>query len=715
MLTTVSYVTIAVVSMVMVYIAFQYSGLKKLSEGTPQIAALAGRIRNGSKVFIGAIYKRILPVSILIAAIFSLFVETFAGFAFLGGMICTSICVIVGMSAATYANARVAATALQNMKEDKSIASARTVNTTIKGSQICGLIVNASTLLGLALVVLFTGVDANATGHGIITTSPTILSSARLTAYSLGWSVVAMFCRVPGGIFTKAADIGADLIGKVFMHFEEDDPRNPAVLADLVGDNVNDIAGNQADLGESYTATPVTAIVTAINMYGLIADPKLLTATATFPFILAIGGLISSLIGLYKASHTKKSSDPARQLNISLWIAVAGPLITSFVASYLMFGVNDLAPAEFRFGWISLFISVVCGIAAGVGVGLVAQYFTNLKSKWCIEAAEHAKQGASLYVSFTNAAGWVSCFFEVVIVAVLSWCAWKVAGPYGQANMALGMLSFVGQPIAADAFGPISDNAGGIAESCGLPPEVRAITDENDAHGNSTAAVGKGFAIGSAAAVLLSQISTFMMAAGESSLDLMSGDVMLGLLLGGGLMATFCGLLGVYTLQAADEMAAECRKQLLDPEVVNGKKEPDAKACIRIATEYAIRKMLIPVAIAIGATLAIGFIFGPRTLGGTLTGTMVVGLPLAIYFSNAGGLADNGKKRYETNLVTGFEKWVTDKYLPAHDATVVGDTMGDWMKDVVAVAVDIFMKIMGMLAMMLAYQFAAHYLLQSFM
>jgi len=712
-LNIVSYSIIGIVAVVLVYIFFQYRGVRGLSEGNSAMSKLADRIRGGSKVFTSSIYKRIIPVSVLIALILSLFVEKFAGLAFLGGMAFTTISVIVGMSVATYTNVRAAATALRNINEDEDVACARTVNTTIKGSQICGLIVHASSLLGLALVILLTGVNPEATGQGIIATQATSIPIlARLTAYSLGWSVIAMFCRVPGGIFTKAADMGADLIGKVFMHFEEDDPRNPAVLADLVGDNVNDVDGNQADLGESFTATPVTAIVTAVNMYGLIGNPEMLTFTATYPLILALGGLISSLIGLFCASHIKRSKNPGAQINVSMYIAAIGSLAASLIAAYFMFGANNMIPTEFKLGWISPFLSATCGIISGVGIGFVAQHFTDLNSKWCIRAAEKAKQGSALYVSFANAVGWISCFFEIVIVAVCSWGAWQIAGPYGQAIMALGMLSFVAQPISADAFGPISDNAGGIAESCSLPEKVRVITDKNDAYGNSSAAVGKGFAIGSAAAVILSQISAFMMAAGEESLNLLDGNVMLGLLLGGGLIATFCGILAKYTLDAADEMAAECRKQLLDPEVASGQKEPNSKECIRIATENALKKMIVPVLIAIGATLVIGFIFGPKTLGGTLAGTMAVGLPLAIYFSNAGGLADNGKKRYEANLVPGFEKWVKEKYLPAHDAATIGDTMGDWMKDVVATAIDIFMKIMGTIGIMLATQFATYYLIQ---
>lgn len=707
------YVSLVIVALVGVYMFREYKGVKGLSEGPVEtgMSSIAERIREGSKVFTKSIFKVIVPVAVGIAILLSLFVETAGGLAFLAGLVCTSVSVIVGMSVGTYTNVRATATALANIDEDENTATTRTVNVTLKGSKICGLIVHSTSVLGLIVVAMLTGIDATASGHGILSMAAVIPIATRLTAYSLGWSVVAMFCRVPGGIYTKAADIGADLIGKVFMHFDEDDPRNPASIADQVGDNVNDIDGNQADLGESFTATPVTAIVTAINAYGLIGNPEMLTVTVAFPIIMSVAGLISSLIGLIYASNVKNSKSPKSQLNMSMFIAAGGAVIAGFIASLLLFSNQPTLPEEFKLGWASPFVSIVCGIVAGVSIGFIAQRFTDLESKWCIWATEKAKQGSALYASFAQAAGWISCFPEIAVVAVLSWLAWLIGGPYGQAIMALGMLCFVAQPISADAFGPISDNAGGIAEGCHLPPKVRVITDKNDATGNSTAAVGKGFAIGSAAAVVLSQISTLMRAGGETALDLMNGNVMLGLLLGAGLMGTFCGLLAKYTLDAADDMAAECRKQFKDKDVIAGIKEPDYRACIKIATENAIRKMANPVALAVGATIFLGLTFGMKTLGGFLSGLVPVGLVGAIYFSNAGGLADNGKKRFEAALVKGFEPG-TELYNMAHDAAVVGDTMGDWMKDVVAVCIDIFMKIVGTLGIMLAPIFAHYYFFQ---
>lgn len=707
--------TIVVVTLAGVYMILQYRGLLKLPEGTAEMSLLAARIRFGSKVFTRKMFKYIFIVAAIFTLIITLVLERWSGVTFAGAVFFTTVACLVGMSVATYTNVRATAAAKEgvedpNGSERKTLA--KTVNVTLKGSQICGIIVHSSAALGLSLTMLFSllfnGMDCfMPTGKANV-----IPIITRLTAYSLGWSLVAMFARVAGGIFTKAADIGADLIGKVFMHFDEDDPKNPAVIADQVGDNVNDIEGNQADLGESFTAAPVTAIVTAVAMYGRdLNDTTLLAATIAFPFILVLGGLISSIIGLFFASHVKESKDPGVQLNISMYIAVAGSLISSLAGAYFIFGRNNIVSPDFKLGWISLFLTAVIGIASGVAVGFIASYFTDLESKWAKRVADMAKNGAALCISMAMAGGLISCFFEISVVAIGVYAASTIAGPYGRAIMALGMLCFISQPIAADAFGPISDNAGGIAEYCFKnEPAIRRITDKNDAKGNATAAQGKGFAISGAAAVVLSQLNTFKVAYGGLYIDISSDAPMMGGQVASGLMALFCGLLAYFTLMAAGKMADEVKKQLSIKEVVSGEREPDAGACIDISTANGLKYMVIPVAVIFGATLIIGFMFGNECLGGAQAGNMYVGLPLAIFFSNAGGLADNAKKRFEAGLVLGFEPG-TAGYDRAHDAAVQGDTIGDWMKDVVAVSIDINMKIMGTTALMLAPLFAAYHIL----
>ncbi len=692
-------ITLGTIGLASIYMATQFRAVKRMDEGTVEMSATAAKIRFGSKVFTKAIYRYIIIVGAVLTGILIFTIEPGAGIAYAGGIACTTVAALIGMTVATLTNVRAAATALKNQNEKESIATARTVNTTIKGSQICGIAVPAANLLGLTAVIIISGWGSFSAGEGDLI----IPIVARLTAYGLGWSTLAMFCRVAGGIFTKAGDIGADLIGKVFMHFDEDDPRNPAVLADQVGDNVNDIMANMADLGESFGATPITTIICAINMWGNNDNELMLVFAIVYPFVLALGGLISAIIGLFYASHAKESEDPSKQLNISMYIAAGGTLITSLIASWFLFK-KGITPDEFTLGWISPFLSTVCGILAGVGVGLIAQYYTDLNSKWAKRTAKTAKNGSAICASMSQAGGWISILPEIGVIYAFSIIASIIAGPYGGAVMALGMLAFVAQPIGADAFGPISDNAGGIAECSKLPPKVRRITDKNDATGNTTAAMGKAFAIGSAAAVVNAQLRSYAMAYGASEINILQNNVWLGAAIGAGLIAAFCGLLGLYTIKAANEMAAEVRRQLLDPDVVAGKKEPDSNICIHIATVGSVKKMVVPVLIPICATVSIGFLFGPAALGGTLASVALFGVPLAIYFSNAGGLADNVKKRFEAALedvVKGMPE-----YDLAHDAAVVGDTIGDWFKDVVAVSIDIFMKIMGTLAVMLAPLFA---------
>ncbi len=707
--------TIITVTLAGIYMIVQYRGLLKLSEGTAEMSNLAARIRSGSKVFTKRMFKYVLIAAAVLLIVISFAVERWAGLTFGLGVVFTTISILVGMSVATYTNVRATAAAKAGVEDPNGTeekALAKTVNVTIKGSQICGIIVHSSSMLGLSLIVigslLFSGIECFAPS-GKTNVIPIV---ARLTSYSLGWSLVAMFSRVAGGIFTKAADIGADLIGKVFMHFDEDDPRNPAVIADQVGDNVNDIEGNQADLGESFTAAPVTTIVTAAVLYGSdLNDTALLSAAVVYPFVLALGGLISSIVGLFYASHVKESKDPGKQLNASMYIAVVGTLASAFVGSYFLFGRTNLAPADFRFGWLSLFVSTLIGIAAGVAVGFIASYYTDINSKWAERVAEMANNGSALCISMAIAGGLISCFFEIAVVAIGVYAASAIAGPYGRAVMALGMLSFIAQPIAADAFGPVSDNAGGIAEyCCKSDHRIRQITDKNDAKGNSTAAVGKGFAISGAAAVVLTQLNTYKMAYGGLYIDISSDAPNLGGQLGSGLMAMFCGLLALFTIRAARKMADEVKRQFAIKEVAEGLREPDAGACIDISTSNGLKYMIIPVVINLGATILLGFIFGPECLGGAQAATLYVGLPFAILFSNAGGLADNAKKRFEAGLVPGFEPG-TEKYDKAHDAAVQADTVGDWMKDVVAVSIDIFMKIMGTTALMLAPLFAAYHIL----
>lgn len=722
-----------VVAVAFCYMYSQYRRVKKyrFEEATSPMQELAAKIRDGAKEFVKTLYKWIIIAGIVLFVVLIIVMGIDVGLLFLLGLTLTAIAELIGMSIATLANVRTAATAyefrdlplesevendpsydekakLENRKANAA-ANAKINNAAITASQICGIAVMAAGILGFAFIVLITPWSGFFAQPG----KTAILIVKRVTGYSLGWSVMAMFARVPGGIFTKAADIGADLIGKVLMHFKEDDARNPAVLADFIGDNVNDIKGNMADLGESFVATPVTAIIAAAVTFGNPESEAALTAAVAFPFFLMVAGLVGSIVGLFYASHARKSDHPEKQINASLFISAGFAMAGGLVGSVVLFK-GAAIPSVFKYGSATGFICDVLGIASGVIVGFVAKYFTDLKSKMVANISQRAKQGNALAIVEAQVVGWISVPFEVIVVAFASYVAGRIGDVYGTAIMAAGMLSFIAQPISADAFGPIADNAGGIVESCECGDRTRSRTDVIDAFGNSSAAVGKGFAICSAAAVVLTQIKTFSAAAGISNVDLLNGEVQLGVLIGGALMAFFCGLLWKYTNEAANEMAAEVRKQLEKPEVISGKAEPDSKACIKIATNDAVKRTVTPVAIVIVETVFVGFVFGPHAMAGCLEGTSLVGIILAIYFSNAGGAADNSKKRYEAGLETDPASNFmpgTAEFEAAHDATVACDTVGDGQKDVVAVSCDIFMKIMGTLATMLAPMFSQYALL----
>ena len=716
-----------------VYMYTQYRRVKnfKFAIGTEPMQELAAKIRNGAKRFVEALYKWIVVAGLVLFLILIFVMGIDVALLFLFGLTITAIAELIGMSIATLANVRTAATAYEfrdlplesEVANDESYddkakaeiakanaeANAKINNTAITASQICGLAVMTAGIIGVAFVVLITPWSGFFAQPG----KTAILIVKRVTGHSLGWSIMAMFARVPGGIFTKAADEGADLIGKVFMHFKEDDARNPAVLADFIGDNVNDIKGNMADLGESFVATPVTAIIAAVVTFGNPENEAVLTAAVAFPFILMIAGLIGSIVGLFYASHARKSKNPERQINASLFIAAGFAMVGGLVGSMYLFK-GSAVPGVFKYGAVTGFICDVLGIAAGVVVGFVSKYFTDLKSRMVAGISQRAKQSNALAIVEAQVVGWISVPFEVIIVAIAAYVAGRVGDTYGSSIMAAGLLSFIAQPIAADAFGPIADNAGGIVESCDCGHRTRSRTDIIDAFGNSSAAVGKAFAICSAAAVVLTQIKTFSAAAGIANVNLLNGDVQLGNLIGGALMAFFCGLLWKYTNEAANEMAAECKKQFARPEVVNGQEEPDSEACVTIATNDAVKRTITPVVVVIAETLLIGFIFGPYAMAGCLQGTSLVGIILAIYFSNAGGAADNAKKRYEAGLENIKEENFmpgTEEFEAAHDATVACDTVGDGQKDVVAVSCDIFMKIMGTLATMMAPMFSQYALL----
>ena len=607
---------------------------------------------------------------------------------------------IIGMRSATYANVRTANTA----RVTRSIGE--TVSVALMGGSISGLSVQAFGLLGLLLIIIITGgINLDSTSSGfiaILKCNPTIMW---LTTYSLGCSLVAMFNRVAGGNYTKAADISADIVAKVRHDMPEDDSRMPNTIADFIGDNVNDIAGNCSDLLESFVATIVASLLIATSIAQ--GNTATFQATITYPLILAGGGLLGCVIGLFFVLMHKNGKDPSHELNIATYISAIAVIIIGGVASYLVFGQTALYDS-FILGWASPWVASILGIASGVAIGKITEYYTGTKFKSVKQLAEIAKEGSAFVITKGDAIGSRSCLLPILVIGLSLLGAGMLCGVYGVAISALGMLSFVATTVSIDAFGPIADNAGGIAESCHLSPEVREITDQLDAVGNTTAAIGKGFAIGSAAFATVSLIFAYVGSysqAIEPVLNIANFIVVAGGIVGGALIEYFSALLTDNTIESAHLMADEGDRQLSVPGVLDGTVKPNYQKCIHMATKQALKKMLIPSLLALLIPVIGGLFFGVEFVGGLLIGATIVAIPRAIFMGNSGGAFDNAKKHIESGGLEGYGKGSKP-----HKASVVGDTVGDTRKDVVGVALDIFIKTMSTVANTLAPLFASFHL-----
>ncbi len=680
-------IVLAVIVLTFCYVAFNYVRIRKMSEGTAEMAEMAAIIRSGSSTFMKTEYKTISIVVVLVALVFSLFIEKTSGITFIMGAAMSSIVCVLGMRSATYANVRTANRARE------SLSIGETVKVALCGGSISGLAVQAFGMFGLVSVLLmWGGVDADATGTGFLanlTCNPSIM---RISTYSLGCSVVAMFNRVAGGNYTKAADISADILAKIRHDMPEDDSRVPNVVADFIGDNVNDIAGNCSDLLESFVATMAAAIMIAVSNFAPLGD-AVFSATAIFPIILAGGGLLGCLLGLGFAAIRKMGDNPSRELNLATWISAGLTIIIGLVASYVIF--KDIEIADFRLGWWSPWISSVLGIICGIAIGTITEYYTSADFKPTQELAGMAKDGESFVITKGDAVGSRSCLAPILLIGIALVLAGIVCGTYGIAISALGMLAFVGATVSIDAFGPIADNAGGLAESCHLAPEVRVITDKLDSVGNTTAAIGKGFAIGSAAFATVSLITAYVgnYSSGAPILNMASFIVVAGAIIGGALVEYFSALLTDNTIDSARLMAEEGDRQLSVPGVLEGTVKPEYNRCVEMAAREALRKMLVPSCLALLIPIAGGFLFGVEFVGGLLVGATVCAIPRAIFMGNSGGAFDNAKKYIESGAIEGHGKGSA-----AHKAAVMGDTVGDTRKDVVGVALDIFIKMMSTVA-----------------
>ena len=683
------YIVLCIIVLSLAYVFFSYRKVKAMEEGTAEMAEMAGIIRSGAGTFMKTEYRTIAIVVAAVAVIFSLFVEKTSGLTLILGAIMSSAACITGMKSATYANVRTSNTARRTLN------IGQTVKVALLGGSISGLSVQAFGLFGLIAILLVWGIGHNETGTGFLLSLECNPFTMRITTYSLGCSLVAMFNRVAGGNYTKAADISSDILAKLRHDLPEDDSRVPNVIADFIGDNVNDIAGNCSDLLESFVATTAAGILISSTLFsGGKLSASAFDSAMMYPVVLAGGGLLGCLIGLFIIQKRKMGDDPSKELNYATYISSALTLLIGLGTCYMLFSGAEL-PDTFLLGWASPWVCAVLGIISGVAIGMITEYYTSADCRPTQQLAEMATEGEAFVITKGDAIGSRSCLYPVLLIAIALFASGKLCGTYGIALASLGMLSFVGTTVSIDAFGPIADNAGGLAESCHLPHNVRIITDKLDAVGNTTAAIGKGFAIGSAAFATVSLIVAYVgsYSTGEPILNFASYVVVAGGILGGALVEYFSAILTDNTIDSAKKMADDGDKLLSIPGVLEGTVKPDYNVMIRTATEEALRKMLFPSILALVIPVIGGLLFGVEFVGGLLVGATVVAIPRAIFMGNSGGAFDNAKKFIEQERIPGHGKGSA-----AHKASVTGDTVGDTRKDVVGVALDIFIKSMSTVA-----------------
>jgi len=706
------------------FAAINFSSVKKLDTGTPLMQEIATAIQEGADAFIRHEYKTIFTLAVFISILLMILVSWYTGIAFILGAVMSASAGWIGMKIATLANVRVS-----NMAR-KTNSLGKTLKVAFQGGSVMGLSVGGFALLGLILVYYVFGkllgqVDvANLTiiknwlGINFIPFTMTV------SGYALGCSIIAMFDRVGGGIYTKAADMGADLVGKTEAKIPEDDPRNPATIADNVGDNVGDVAGLGADLLESYVGAIVSAIIlsayifyTSMNTQASLTG-ELVQKLITFPLIFAGIGVISSILGILFLIVKKVSEKPHRELNISTWTSAALTIILTGIFTYYHFNGENLQGIGFNVGALSPWFSAVLGIVSGIVIGQLAEYFTSYDFKPTINIANASKQGTALTITQGLAVGMKSTFFPVIVLAITTILANAFAGLYGVAMAAIGMLSFVAATVSVDTYGPIADNAGGISEMSKLDPKVRKITDKLDSVGNTTAAIGKGFAIGSAALAALSLFASYLYSQaqpGETTgfeliLNMINTMTLAGALVGAALPYLFSGILIEAVANAARKMVDEVRRQFKsEPRILTGEVRPDYKTCIEISSAGALSEMKVPALIAVLTPIVTGFLFGAQFVGGLLIGTTLSGIMLALFTANSGGAWDNGKKLIESGGVEGEEKGGE-----AHSAGVVGDTVGDPLKDTVGPSLDILIKIMSIISLIMVSIFGKYNLMELF-
>jgi len=654
------------------YAFLLYQMMMKSPIGSDKVAEISGFIKEGANAFIKREYRVIVIFVFVAFPLIWIALSIGSALAFLVGATFSASAGLIGMKSATHANARTTTAA-----QDKGMTAALSV--AFKGGSVMGMSVVGFGLLGVVLVFM-----VGIYGFGLEAGVAIDIAAG----YSLGASSIALFGRVGGGIFTKAADVGADLVGKVEAGIPEDDPRNPAVIADNVGDNVGDVAGMGSDLLESYVSSIIGAATIGAIWYGI--------EGVVFVFIVAAFGVFASILGTLFV-RGKEGANPHKALKMGTYTSAVVFLIIAFIINLIfinegVFAAND-GFLDYAYG---PFISVIIGLGVGLFIGFISEYYTSSEYHFVKEIAKQSETGHATNIISGLATGMQSTALPVIMIAIGTVFAFHFGGLYGIGLAAVGMLGTAGMTVGVDAYGPIADNAGGIAQMSGLDKKVRMITDELDSVGNTTAAIAKGFAIGSAALTALALFSAFTQAAGLTGIDITKPDVIAGLMIGGMLAFLFSSMTIKSVGRAANLMINEVRRQFKEiPGILEGTGKPDYAECVKISTDAALKEMAFPAALAIMTPIVIGFVFGAEALGGMLAGTLITGIMLAIFMANSGGAWDNAKKYIELGHHGG-------KNSEAHKASVTGDTVGDPFKDTSGPAIDILIKLMTTISLVFA-------------